>query len=335
MESQNAQSQPKAFVVHSAWLSFLVSGAVLVIKFWGFWITHSQAVLSDALESIVNVAASLLALFIMKKVSEPADEEHPYGHGKLEYFSSAFEGGLIAFAALAIGFGAVEAMVRGQALHELELGLVLVGLAGILNIFLGFYLVRVGKKHKSEALLASGHHVLTDVWSTVGVFIGLILVKITNWVWIDSVVALFVAALLLVSGYKIVRRSIGGLIDEIEPGALQDLAKCFVSHRRPGIIDIHHLKLIRSGRFHHVDAHLVVPEFWDISQAHAAMEEFEKAVVNSYEYDGEIAFHLDPCERKYCQACDLENCSVRQEKFQQLKTYSAASLIQGPSVTDN
>lgn len=328
MESAQNESQPKDFVVRSAWISFLVSGAVLSLKFAAFWITSSRAVFSDAAESIINVVAALMALIIMKKVSEPADEDHPYGHGKLEYFSAAFEGGLIAFAALAIGFGAVEALLRGQTLHQLEMGLIIVGAAGLINIFLGLYLLKIGKAHKSEAMLASGSHVLTDVWSTVGVFLGLLLVKWTGWLWIDPVVALMMAVLLLKAGYKIVRRSVSALVDEIEPGALNDLSKCFMSHRQPGIIDIHQVKVIRSGRFHHVDAHLVVPEFWNISQAHEVMENFEKAVVKSYPYDGEIAFHLDPCDRKYCQMCDLETCTVRQEKFQQLKDYSLDTLIQ-------
>jgi cation diffusion facilitator family transporter len=319
-------------VFRAAQISFFVSVAVLLIKIFAYFKTGSTAVLSDALESIVNVVASFVALLVTKAVQEPADEEHPYGHGKLEYFSSAFEGGLVAFAAIAIGFSAVRALFLSSQLSQLDVGLVIMVVAGLINLALGFYLRTIGRKHHSAALQASGAHVLSDVWSTVAVVTGLLLVKLTGWNWLDPVVAIVVAGLLLRQGYSIARESVGGLIDEMEPEALTQISRSFEDCRIAGIIDIHNLKIIRSGRFHHIDAHVVVPEFWDVLTAHNNTEEFEKAIIHKYPYEGEIAFHVDPCHKQYCRSCEIEECPIRVSPFEKRRDFMASQLIKGPVV---
>lgn len=329
MDNQHSHSVER-YTVASAWVSFGLSTLILAMKFYAYYQTKSAAVLSDALESIVNVISSFVALLVMRAVAEPADEEHPYGHGKLEYFSSAFEGGMIAFAALLIGYAAIYAMVNKQPLHELDIGILIMVGTAVLNLLLGLHLLTVGRRHKSEALVASGKHVMSDVVTTVGVVVGLGLVKLFGWLWLDPLMALIVAIHLLMEGYKIVRRSIGGLIDEKEPIALSEVAEAFRKCLRPGIIDIHHLKLIRAGRFHHIDAHVVVPEFWDVIHAHNMTHDFEKDVVSAYPYDGEIAFHIDPCNRAFCISCDIVDCPVRQHPFQKKRDFSPENLIKGP-----
>lgn len=302
----------------------------MAIKFGAFQMTHSTAILSDAVESIINVIAALVAVFVMRAVAEPADEEHPYGHGKLEYFSAAFEGGLIAFASLVIAVEAVRAMTRGETLHQLDVGAAVMVGAGVLNILLGLHLRAVGHKYKSEALTASGLHVMSDVWTTTGVIIGLGIVYFTGLSWIDPLVALLVAIQLGYSGYKIVRKSAGALMDEVEPESLKDLTKAFQACRRPWVIDIHNLKVIRSGHFHHIDGHLAVPEFWDVAKTHEYTEQFEHAVVEAYPFDGEIAFHIDPCERKYCAHCEVPECPIRRHPFESARAFTVESLIRGP-----
>jgi len=316
--------------IRSSWISLILSTLIMAIKFGAFSLTHSTAVLSDAVESIVNVIAALVAVFVMRAVAEPADEDHPYGHGKLEYFSAAFEGGLIAFASLVIAAEAVRALFRGETLHQLDVGAGIMMVAGFMNIGLGLHLQSVGKKHKSEALMASGLHVMSDVWTTAGVIVGLAIVYLTGLSWVDPVVALLVAGQLGYSGYKIVRRSAGALMDEIEPESLKELAKAFQQHRKPWVVDIHNLKVIRSGHFHHIDGHLAVPEFWDVAKTHKHADEFERAVVEAYPFDGEIAFHVDPCERKYCAHCEMLDCPIRQHKFESAKVFSVESLTRGP-----
>lgn len=315
----------------AASISFFASVFILALKFFAYSKTGSTAVLSDALESIVNVVAAGVAFFVMRAVSKPADDDHPYGHGKLEYFSSAFEGGLITFAGIAIAREAYLSFQHGIAPHDLDLGLWISILAGVLNAALGIYLLRIGRTHKSEALVASGKHVLSDVWSTVGAIIGLILVKLTGIAWFDPVAALLIAVQLSFSGYQIVRGAIAGLTDEVDRLAIKEISVAIEKNRRPGIIDIHLLRLIRSGKFHHVDAHLVVPEFWNVAQTHELTHEFEKAVVAAYPYEGEMAFHIDPCFRDFCSRCSLVDCPIRRQNFKERVPFTVDGLVGKPN----
>jgi len=318
----------------AAVISVLVSVFVFAIKVVAYYATHSTAVLSDALESTVNVVASVVALIVIRVVSQPADEDHPYGHGKLEYFSAAFEGGLIFFAALMILRESIDALLAGQAARQLEFGLIIMVAAALINLLLGYYLKKIGDREKSEALRASSAHVISDVWTTVGVLAGLGLVLLSGWQWLDPVVAIAVALNLAYEGYKIVRKAGGSLIDEVDTEVLQELASALEKNRRPGIIDVHKLRIIRSGRFHHVDAHLVVPEYWDVSHTHAYCEEFEKTVVRDYPFDGEIAFHLDPCKRAYCKHCEMVECPIRRQAFEKQDPFTVVSLTGEPNVVE-
>lgn len=318
----------------AAWISAIASLCIFLIKMGAYRLTGSAAVLSDALESIVNVVASIAALFIIRFASQPADANHPYGHGKAEYFSAAFEGGLIFFAAVMIIGESIRAMISHAPPHKLELGVLLIGGAAFLNLILGIYLKSAGKKHHSEALQASGAHVISDVTTTVGVMLGLGLVLWTKIEWLDPAIAILVGLQLAFSGFKIVRQSLGGLLDEVDESSIENLASALEKNRKPGIIDIHHLRIIRSGSFHHVDAHLVVPEFWDVFLAHKETQDFENKVVKDYQVDGEIAFHLDPCKKSFCEICDLKDCPIRRADFTSLRPFTVKSLTDGPLPTN-
>ncbi|KHD89004.1 MAG: cation transporter [Bdellovibrio sp. ArHS] len=318
----------------AAWVSAIASLLIFGLKVGAYRITGSSAVLSDALESIVNVIASVVALYVVRFASQPADHEHPYGHGKAESFSSAFEGGLIFFAAIMIILESAKALIYQEPTQQLEVGLLVVAVAALLNLALGFYLKHVGKTHHSEALRASGAHVMSDVLTTAGVMVGLGLVLLTDIKWIDPVVAILVGLQLAFSGYKIVRESLGVLMDEQDEEILRDLTKELDSSREPGVIDIHHLRIIRSGRFHHVDAHMVIPEYFDILKAHDLVHRYEERVVGAYKFDGELAFHLDPCKKSYCRVCDVLTCPIRQEPYQSLRAFTVKSLTDGPRPTN-
>ena len=306
---------------HSRKLAAVVSLAVGIVlmlgKFWAHNITGSQAIFSDAMESIVNVVAAGLALFVIYYASRPLDEDHPYGHGKVEYFSSAFEGGLITFAAVLIIVDAVKQYFAGNELMQLNLGLAIVCGAGVVNLLLGLFLIRQGKKSGSTALRASGKHVITDFWSSVIIVVGLVVVMVTGIHWLDSVLAILVGLYLGYEGVHLVRESIGGLMDEEDVSVLEDLSKIFDKVEFRGIIQIHHVRVIRSGWYHHIDAHVVLPEFWEVNTVHEVMLQFEKAVIENYQYGGEMNFHIDPCRRVYCKNCDLANCAVREAPFQE------------------
>lgn len=307
-------------------VSLLVSIALLAFKYWGYRISGSQALFSDAMETIVNVVAAGLAILVITVARKPADQDHPYGHGKIEFFSAAFEGGLIAFAATAICVAAVTALVRGAEVTELGLAVGVSTAAGLVNLALGFFLLRFGRKHHSIALEANGHHVLSDFWTSAGVLIGLLLVAITGWQWIDPAAALIVGLWLGFTGIRLVRRSIGGLLDEEDREILSRLAAIVDRERQAGIIQVHHVRVIRSGHFHHIDAHAVVPEFWDVSEAHERTDEFETRVMEKYSHSGELHLHVDPCRQAYCRVCDVADCPIRKHPFEARRQMTVEEL---------
>jgi cation diffusion facilitator family transporter len=296
-------------------LSLAVSGVLLAAKYQAYLLTGSAAILSDALESIVNVVAAAFALGGLVFAGRPADRNHPYGHGKIEFFSAAFEGGLIAFAAVLILWEAGRTFWRGAAVRDLDTGLAIVLAAGLANLLLGLYLVRTGRRHGSLTLVADGQHVLSDAWTSAGIVVGLALVRVTGREWLDPVVAGIVALNLLWTGFRLVRHAAGGLLDEEDPALLDRLLEVLRRHVGRGVIRIHHLRAIRAGRFHHVDAHVVVPEFWSVEEAHELAEALATRVIRELGVEGELAFHTDPCHRAYCAMCDLEGCPVRREPF--------------------
>lgn len=313
-------------VRRGAYISLTVSTLLLVVKFFAFYLTGSQAILSDALESIVNVAAATLALFIVYISTKPADRDHPYGHGKAEYFSSVFEGALISFAAIMIFIESINAIIHGRPLMRLDLGLMLITGAGFANAGLGFFLVRLGRKHHSVALISSGKHVLSDFYTSAAVISGLVLVRLTGLNWLDPAAALLVGVILAWTGFHIVRDAIHALMDAEDSTLITSLGDHFTAARTAGVIRIHHARVIRSGSYHHIDAHVVVPEFWDVLTAHQKTNDFEKKVIERYGHEGEIHFHIDPCRRVYCHACDVADCKIRREAFKQVIPFSFAEL---------
>ncbi len=318
----------------TAFISFVISLIVLYLKTRAYYETHSIAILSDALETVVNVITALIALYAVKLAAEPADENHPYGHGKMEYFSAAFEGGLIFFAALAIFYKSIESFFIPNEVKNISGGFVYLGLATFLNLITGLHLLFAGRKQKSEALKASGKHILSDVITTVGIFIGLGLAKLTGITWIDSVLGVIIGFWLGYEAYQILRVNSGALLDETDDQSIEKIAEIIKKYRTAGLIDIHNLRMIRSGNFHHIDAHLVVPEFWNIEQAHTMAHQFEKNVVKDYDCEGEFAFHMDPCQKRYCNVCSLENCQIRQATFVKERVFTKEHLIKGSDYTN-
>jgi cation diffusion facilitator family transporter len=302
--------------VRAGLVSLATAFLLLAAKYQAYRLTGSTAILSDALESIVNVVAAVFALGGLAFAGRPADRNHPYGHGKIEFLSAAFEGGLIAFAAVVILYEAAAALVTGVRLRALDTGLLIVLGAGVVNLVLGWFLVRTGRRHESLTLEADGQHVLADAWTSAGIIVGLGVVRLTGQVWLDPVVAGIVALNLLWTGARLVRRAAAGLLDEEDTPLLHRLTAALGGHVGQGVIRVHHLRAMRAGRFHHVDAHLVVPEFWTVERAHQLAEDLAARVIQDLGVRGELAFHTDPCHRAYCAMCDLAACPVRREPFQ-------------------
>jgi len=296
-------------------ISLTVALLMLAAKYQAYRMTGSTAVLSDALESIVNVVAAVFALGGLVFAGRPADRNHPYGHGKIEFFSAAFEGGLIAFASVVIVYEAVLILLAGAAVRQISAGVVIVLVTGLVNLVLGWYLVRTGRRYNSLTLVADGKHVIADFWTSAGVVVGLLLVQLTGLAWLDPLVALLVALSLMWTGFRLVRHAAGGLLDEEDPALLSRVLAALQRYVGHGVIRVHHLRAIRSGRFHHVEAHLVVPEFWSVDRAHGVSEDVAARVIHDLGVEGEMVFHTDPCHRIYCATCDLEDCPIRREPF--------------------
>jgi cation diffusion facilitator family transporter len=294
----------------------LVAGTVIMAgKFVAYRLTGSSAIMSDALESIINVVAAAFAVGSILFAGRPADRNHPYGHGRIEFFSAAFEGGLISFAAAAIAVSAVASLVRGIELRQIGTGVLVTSIAGGLNAILGLFLIRIGRRTRSLILIADGKHVLSDFWTTVGVVAALVLVRVTHIPQIDPIVALLVAVSLARTGYHLVRDAARALLDEEDTGLLQKILDSGERVRSTGIIRMHHLRAIRIGRYAHVDAHIVVPQFWSVEQAHDAQDAFEKRLLAVHAIEGEIAFHTDPCKQLYCEFCEIDGCPIRLRPF--------------------
>lgn len=296
-------------------VSLIVASVLLAAKYQAYRMTGSAAVLSDALESIVNVVAAVFALGGLVFSGRPADRNHPYGHGKIEFFSAAFEGGLIAFASVLVVYGALRSLLRGPEVRQIGLGILIVLGSALVNFGLGVYLLRTGRRHRSLTLVADGQHVLADVWTSGGIVVGLGLVRFTGLAWLDPVVALLVALWLMWTGFKLVRHAAGGLLDEEDPALLNSVLDALQRHLGNGVIRVHHLRAIRSGRFQHVEAHLVVPEFWTVERAHDLSEEVAARAMRDLGVEGEMVFHTDPCHRIYCAVCDLTDCPIRREPY--------------------
>jgi cation diffusion facilitator family transporter len=307
---EEARARLRAVVI-----SLAVSVVLLAAKYQAYRLTGSTAILSDALESIVNVVAAVFAIGALIFAGRPADRNHPYGHGKMEFMSAAFEGGLIAFAALVIVYEVVVSLTHGVELRALDVGLAIVLGAGLVNLALGYYLVRAGRRYDSLTLLADGRHVLADFYTSAGVVVGLLLVRITGLAWLDPLVAAVVALNLMWTGVRLIRQASAGLLDEEDPALLDRLLQVLQPHLGQGVIRIHHLRAIRAGRFHHVDAHLVVPEFWSVERSHELAEDLGERVMKELGVEGEMTLHTDPCHHIYCRMCDLDDCPVRREPF--------------------
>lgn len=301
--------------LRAGWLALVTGTLVFAVKLWAWWLTGSAAVLSDALESIVNVVAGGLLLYSLHVSIRPADRDHPYGHGKVEFFSAGVEGTLIGVAALLIATEAVRQLVAGPRLRQLDVGLVLVTAATAANATLGWYLIRVGRRVHSLALVADGKHLLTDVVTSVGVIAGLAAVRITGWDVLDPVVAVAVALHILRTGWELVRQAVGGLMDEADPGSLHRMVEALEDAREPWCIDAHSLRAWRSGHTQHVDLHLVVPRYFDADRLHEISDRVEDVLLAAAGLPGEAIVHFDPCRPRHCAGCAVDPCPVRSTPF--------------------
>lgn len=296
-------------------LSLVVSVALVGIKFYAYFLTRSQAVLTDALESIINVATSGFALYSIYLASLPKDENHPYGHGKIEYLSIGFEGALILSAGVYIFKSAIDSLVHPHALARPDWGMALLGFTAVVNLVVGFLLTRAGRRYNSIALVGDGKHLYIDSLSTLVSVIALLLVLLTGKVVFDSVAALLLGIFIVVNGYRMVRHSVSGLMDESDVATVKQIIAELSAHRQPAWIDVHNLRVLRYGANLHIDCHFTLPYYFSLEETHAELHRIELLVRSHFDVEVEMFVHPDPCTFAACSHCRMSDCPVRQHPF--------------------
>jgi len=278
-----------------AWLSIAAAIATILLKGTAWWMTGSVGLLSDAIESFVNLAAAMMALWILTVAASPADDRHAHGHSKAEYFSSAFEGLLIVFAALSIIWVAVDRLWNPQPLESVGIGLAVSVVASIVNLLVARTLLKVGREHHSIVLEADAHHLMTDVWTSAGVLVGVGLVWLSGWLWLDPVIAICVALNIVWTGWQLMQRSAEGLMDvSLPPEKVADIEVVLSGYRAQGL-DFHALRTRQAGSRAFVSLHVLVPGVWTVKEGHDWAERIErdirKAVPRVH-----VMTHLEPLE---------------------------------------
>jgi len=304
-----------------------ISVLILAVKFLAYFLTHSVAILTDALESIVNVAAGFIGLYSLYISAKPRDINHPYGHGKAEFLSAAVEGTLILSAGAIIIYKAIQHFIYPVPIHSIDKGMILVGITGLVNLGVGFLGFRYGKRNQSLALIASGRHLISDSYSTFGIVAGLLLISFTKLVWIDSAIAIVFGAIIIYTGYNIVRRSIAGIMDEADEELLQKMVRVLNANRKENWVDLHNLRVIKYGSILHVDCHLTVPWYLNVNEAHAEIEALGSFIKREFGESLELFVHSDGCLYVQCPICLKSDCPVRHHPFEKRIEWSLQNIL--------
>jgi cation diffusion facilitator family transporter len=298
----------------AAIISLFAGILIFSVKLVAYLVTDSTAIFSDAAESVINIVAAAVALYSIILSSKPADEDHPYGHGKIEYFSAGFEGLLIAIAGIVIIYSAIEKIIIGVEPNQLGVGIILLVGSSLANMALSLYLKHVGNKTNSLTLIADSKHVMADVYTSFGIIFGLGIVILTDIPMFDPIIAIIVALNILYTGYKLVRESIGGLMNEVDRETMKLISSKIIEIRKPDWIDIHELRFWKSANNTFIDFHMVLPFYYTIKEAHKSDElilsEMKKLMPGT-----QVKIHLDYCDFQLCKFCEFIKCTERKHEF--------------------
>lgn len=307
----------------------LVSFVILIAKFIAYYVTHSVGVLTDALESIVNVVAGAVSLYSLHLAMQPQDRNHPFGHGKIELISASSEGILIIIAGIMIIYEAVKRLLFPVEIQKLDIGIYIIAFSGVINYLLGTYSIRTGKKHNSVALVAGGKHLHSDTYSTIGLVIGLLALFFTKISWIDSALALIFGGIIIFTGISILRQTITGLVDHADEQLLGEMVTVLNENRQPEWIDIHNTKIIKSGNYLYIDCDLTVPWYYTVEAGHNLGSQLKDVLNPKYGNRIQLTIHIDPCnitQTCKCEKCMLVKCPHRQKPFTQQQNMDILSF---------
>ncbi len=307
----------------------VVTVAVLlfIIKVVAFLLTKSVAILTDALESTANVIAGFVGLYSLYVAAKPRDADHPYGHGKAEFVSAAVEGTLIVVAGGIIIYEAIINFINPHPLQKLDYGIILVAITAAVNYAVGYFSIKKGQKNNSLALIASGKHLQSDTYSTLGLIAGLALIYFTKLNWIDSVVAILFAFIIIYTGYKILRSSLAGIMDEADKELIEKLVTSLNAQRNENWVDLHNLRVIKYGGQLHVDCHLTVPWYLNVHEAHKEIDQLSAIIRQEFGNALELFVHSDGCLDFSCAICTKKDCGVRKQTFEKKITWTFENVI--------
>lgn len=305
----------------------LITVLLLIGKFIAFFITNSAGVYSDAMESIVNVIAGSISLLSLRWAAKPADRNHPFGHGKVEFLSASLEALLIMIAGGIIIYEGIKRIFYPSELLSLDIGIIIVGITGIINYILGTWSIRKGKKTNSMALIAGGKHLQSDTYSTIGLVLGLILVRITNWIILDSILALIFGMIIIITGINILRKTFGNLVDENDKEKIKLISNEIKSNLEDDWINIHNLRVIKYGSIFHIDLDLTLPFYYTIEKGHQSVESLQNHI-NKVVEEIEISIHTDSCQGKLCNMCRVNDCQYRKEEFLHSFSFNMEEIIE-------
>ena len=308
-------------------ISLCVSIVLCVLKFVAYYITNSNAILTDALESIINVFAAGFAFYSIHLASQPRDFQHPYGHGKIEFFSAGFEGALIILAGIFMIYESIKNFLKPNEISSLPIGFSLLLFTILINGILGLKLKKLGKIMNSITLVADGKHLMIDAVSSTILLIGIVVIYFTKFNQLDPILSLVFAFVILWNGYKMLRTSIAGLMDESDTNTLQTILNILISNRNPYWIDIHNLRVQHYGSDLHIDAHLTLPYYLTLEQTHEEVNSVKTYIASNTQRNVEIFIHADPClPPENCPACPVLNCPVRKAAFVKSFTWTIENI---------
>lgn len=308
------------------WITIL-SVVLFLIKITAYYLTSSVAILSDALESIVNIIAGLIGLYSLYVAAKPRDEDHPYGHGKAEFVSAAAEGSLVIAAGILIIVETIQNILSNTKVSQLDHGIWLITITAVLNYFAGNYCIKVGKKNNSLALESSGKHLQTDTYSTLAVLITILLIYITKIYWLDKAIAFVLSLWIMYNGYTILRKSLAGIMDEADLVLLKDFIETLNNQKKANWIDLHNLRVIKYGELVHIDCHLTLPWYLNINEAHLEIDGLTAIIKNKFGDSIELFVHTDGCLAFSCAICSKTDCKVRQSPFERQLNWSIKNVV--------
>lgn len=309
----------------------IFSVILFVGKLIAYYLTNSVGILTDALESTVNVLTGFISLYSISIALKPRDANHPFGHGKIESLSASLEGILILLAGLIIIFEAIKRLINPVEIQQLDIGIIIIAVAGVINYILGYYSIKTGRKHDSIALVSGGKHLQSDTYSTIGLVVGLILLLVTKLSWLDSAIAILFGSIIIFTGYKILKETTSNLMDEADINVLKEIVEILSKNRSNHWINIHNLKLIKYGDTFHIDCDLTLPWFMNIADAHKEGDLVMKIISDNYSKKIDFTIHTDGCKPDHCKHCRVLDCAYRTQEFTVDVEWALDKIIKTPA----